>query len=393
MSQTQTTDAEAGHKGKRTPRAKLLFDFPAPKIMRIQLAGEWKITNELPAVSEVASQLAAHADLERIFFNAPNELKWDSGLVIFLLQLNKECRRKKIIFSQEGLPQNTRKLFASASSAMNGAIRPHRAAGKPFFEMIGNKALRIYAGMRSLLDFIGEISLGFGRLLMGKSCFRRDAFAYIAQTCGVDALFLVSLISVLVGMIFAFVGAIQLTMFGAQIYIAHIVGIAMVRVMGAVMAGIMMAGRTGASFAAELGIMQANEEIDALRTLGVSPVDFLVIPRVLALIIMMPLLTLYADMMGILGGMVVSAGMFDIHPLEYWQHTLMAVTLNNLWVGLINSLAFGVIVAIAGCYHGMQCERSAAGVGTATTSAVVSAITGIVIATAIITFICQILGV
>jgi phospholipid/cholesterol/gamma-HCH transport system permease protein len=209
----------------------------------------------------------------------------------------------------------------------------------------------------------------------------------------VDALFLVSLISVLVGMIFAFVGAIQLTMFGAQIYIAHIVGIAMVRVMGAVMAGILMAGRTGASFAAELGIMQTNEEIDALKTLGVAPVDFLVLPRILALIIMLPLLTLYADMMGILGGMVVSAGIFGINPVEYWQHTLMAVKLSNLWVGLINGLVFGVVVAIAGCYHGMQCERSAAGVGTATTSAVVSGITGIVIATAIITFICQIFGI
>jgi len=372
---------------------KLIFDYSAPKILRLKLSGDWQITNGLPAAGEVIVQLATHTGLEQITFDVSETLKWDSGLVSFLLQLSKECKHRNIRFTHEGLPPGVLKLFMLASSAMNVAVKPRRMTSGPFFEMVGNKTMRIAAGMHSLFDFLGEITLAFGRLARGKACFRRDEFFYILQRCGVDALFLVSLISVLVGMIFAFVGAIQLTMFGAQIYIAHIVGIAMVRVMGAVMAGILMAGRTGASFAAELGIMQTNEEIDALKTLGITPVDFLVIPRILALVIMLPLLTLYANMMGILGGMAVSAGMFGISPMEYWQHTLMAVTLNNLWVGLINSLTFGVIVAIAGCYHGMKCERSATGVGTATTSAVVSAITGIVIATAIITFICQIFGV
>lgn len=372
---------------------KLIFDYSSPKILRLKLSGDWQITAGLPAAGKVTAQMAIHAGLEEITLDVSETLKWDSGLVLFMFQLGKECKRRNIRFAHEGLPQGVQKLFMLASSAMNGAIIPRKPAAESFFEMVGSKTVQITAGMRSLFEFLGEITLAFGRLARGKACFRRDEFFYILQRCGVDALFLVSLISVLVGMIFAFVGAIQLTMFGAQIYIAHIVGIAMVRVMGAVMAGILMAGRTGASFAAELGIMQTNEEIDALKTLGVVPVDFLVIPRILALVIMMPLLTLYADMMGILGGMAVSAGLFGINPLEYWQHTLIAVTLNNLWVGLINSLVFGVVVAIAGCYHGMQCERSAAGVGTATTSAVVSAITGIVIATAIITFICQIFGV
>lgn len=380
-------------KDKHMSSEKLIFDYSTPKTLRLKLNGDWQIAGGFPAVDGVIAQLAIHTGLERITLDVSETLKWDSGLVSFLLQLSKECKHRNIRFAPEGLPPGVLKLFMLASSAMNGAIRPRKVTAESFFEMVGSKTMRIAAGMRALFDFLGEITLAFGRMVRGKACFRRDEFVYTLQRCGVDALLLVSLISVLVGMIFAFVGAIQLTMFGAQIYIAHIVGIAMVRVMGAVMAGILMAGRTGAAFAAELGIMQTNEEIDALKTLGVAPVDFLVIPRILALVIMLPLLTLYADMMGILGGMVVSAGMFGISPMEYWQHTLMAVTLNNLWVGLVNSLAFGVIVAIAGCYHGMKCERSAAGVGTATTSAVVSAITGIVIATAIITFICQIFGV
>jgi phospholipid/cholesterol/gamma-HCH transport system permease protein len=140
-------------------------------------------------------------------------------------------------------------------------------------------------------------------------------------------------------------------------------------------------------------MMQANDEIDALKTLGVSPVEFLVIPRVLALVIMMPVLTIYADFMGVLGGFVISAGMLHLNGIEYLNHTQTAVKLSYVWVGLIHSLVFGVIISVSGCLQGIKCERNAAGVGIATTSAVVTGITGIVVATAIITFICQILGV
>lgn len=375
------------------PPAKIIFDYSAPKTLRLKLGGDWLITGDRPAAGEVAAQLALHPDLEQITFDVSKMTQWDSGLISFLLQLDREGRLKNIRLAHAGLPPGILKLLALASSALNAANRPRQPMDEPFFEKAGSQFMRIYAAGLALLDFLGEITLAGGRLLRGKACFRRDDFLYIMQRCGIDALFLVSLISVLVGIIFAFVGAIQLKVFGAQIYIAHIVGIAMVRVMGAVMAGILTAGRTGASFAAELGIMQTNEEIDALKTLGVAPVDFLVLPRVLALTIMLPLLTLYADFMGILGGLAISAGMFGINPAEYLEHTQQAVKLNNLWVGLINGLIFGIIVAVAGCFHGMKCERSAAGVGQATTAAVVSAITSIVIATAIITFICQIFGV
>jgi phospholipid/cholesterol/gamma-HCH transport system permease protein len=244
-----------------------------------------------------------------------------------------------------------------------------------------------------VFDFLGEITHAFGRLITGMAYFRWDDFTLFLQRCGISALGLVSLISLLVGMILAFVGAIQLKLFGAQIYIADIVGIAMVRVMGAVMTGIIMSGRTGASFAAELGIMQTNEEIDAFKTLGVNPVEFLVMPRFLALVIMMPLLTLYADFMGILGGFIISIGMLNLNPVEYLDHTRTAVNMNNVWVGLIHSIVFGVIIAVSGCLRGIRCERNASGVGEATTAAVVTSVTAIVIATAIITFICQILGV
>jgi len=346
----------------------------------------------LPKAEDVFAQPSGGADTREISFEVSPDLKWDSALVAFLLDLEEECRKRKINFFQQGLPQAAQKLLAAALKA-DTKIEPRQKPSEPVFDKIGSGVLRAKEELDSLLVFLGEIALSFGRLFKGKCYFRQDDFSFVLQRCGASALPLVSLISLLVGVILAFVGAIQLRIFGAQIFIADIVGIAMVRVMGAVMTGVLMSGRTGAAFAAELGIMQVNEEIDALKTLGISPVDYLVVPRILALVVMMPLLTLYADLMGILGGFTISSGMLGINPVEYLQHTRTAVKLSNLWVGLTHSFVFGIIIAVAGCLRGMRCERSAAGVGEATTSAVVSAITAIVIATAIITFICQVLGV
>jgi phospholipid/cholesterol/gamma-HCH transport system permease protein len=213
------------------------------------------------------------------------------------------------------------------------------------------------------------------------------------QQCGADALPIVTLISFLVGLILAFVGALQLRLFGAEVYVANLVGIGMVRVLGAVMTGIIMAGRTGASFAAELGTMEVNEEIDALRTLGIQPMEFLVLPRMLALLLMMPLLCLYADLMGVLGGIAVGVGMLHMNLAEYLNQTKAALNLNHLWIGLVHGSVFGVLVALSGCLRGMKCGRSAAAVGTATTSAVVTGIVSIVIATAILTVIFDALGI
>ena len=211
--------------------------------------------------------------------------------------------------------------------------------------------------------------------------------------CTAGALPIVSLISCLVGLILAFVGAVQLVMFGAQIYVASLVGIAMVRVMGAVMAGVIMAGRTGAAFAAQLGTMEVNEEIDAFKTLGINPIEFLVLPRVLALTLAMPLLCVYADLMGIIGGLMVGIFMLDLNFMEYYNMTRQSVGLNSFWIGLFQSMVFGALVAMASCLKGMQCSRSASAVGEATTGAVVSSIVAIVVATAIITLLCNVIGI
>lgn len=374
------------------PLEKLVFDYSTPKTLLIKLSGDWNISGGLLSESVVSSQFISHPDIVQINFSVSQELKWDSGLIAFLLRLVRECDLKKILVVQEGLPKEAQKLLTLALKVHEKAPSTQKAS-KSFFEETGEKVLQISESFRSGINFLGDIAVSLVRLITGKIFFRWDDFMILIKRCGIDTLLLVSLISLLVGMILAFVASIQLKMFGAQIYIADIVGIAMVRVLSAVMTGIIVSGRIGASFAAELGMMETNEEVDALKTLGVSPVEFLVIPRVLALVLMMPILTIYADVMAILGGFLISVWMFHLNPLEYLNHTQLAVHLSYVWIGLIHSFVFGVIIAIAGCLRGIECKRDAAGVGNATTSAVVTAITGIVIATAIITFICQVLGV
>ncbi|MFH1692497.1 MAG: ABC transporter permease [Candidatus Omnitrophota bacterium] len=371
---------------------KIVFRSISPGVLEVQFFGDWLIASKIPQVEEIILQLSSYSDIKQISFDVSQMAKWDSSFVSFILHFVRVAEKKGILFAADGLPQGVQKLLSLALKKPEVAT-PAALQPESFLEKVGSTVLQVRVSLLSLLDFLGSIVIAFGRLISGKAFFRWDDFAFIVQRCGAGALFLVSLISLLVGVILAFVGAIQLNVFGAQIYIADIVGIAMVRVMGAVMTGILMSGRTGAAFAAELGIMQVNEEIDALKTIGISPVEFLVMPRVLALLIMMPLLTIYADLMGILGGYVVSVCVLGINPVEYLTHTQTAVKLTYFWVGLIHSVVFAVIISVAGCLYGIKCKRSAQAVGEATTSAVVTAIVSIVIATAIITFVCQVLGV
>ena len=264
---------------------------------------------------------------------------------------------------------------------------------EPWLARVGKAAVAARAEAREQLTFVGEACIAFARFATGRASFRRSDLWLLIQDCGANALPIVTLISALVGLILAFVGAVQLKTFGAQIYVADLVGVGMARQMGAIMTGIIMAGRTGASFAAQLGTMTVNEEIDALRTLGVSPMQFLVVPRMLALMLMMPLLCLYSILMGILGGAVVGVGMLDISLIEYYERTAQAISLTQFALGLLCAFVFGVLVALAGCLRGMQCGRSAQAVGTATTSAVATGIVWSVVSDGILTIVFDVRGV
>ena len=358
----------------------------------LTLLGDWRLGSDLPSVSKVEEGIKGAALPVRVTFDTKGISGWDSGLLMFLTNVMGVCSQKKITVEKDGLSQGVQRLLALATAVpeRKGARREGKRA--PFLTRVGDAAIGWWRSLVTTLDFLGEVTVSFLRMFGGKARFRLPDLWLVMQECGVQALPIVSLISLLVGLILAFVGAIQLKLFGAQIYVAALVGIATVRAMGAIMAGIIMAGRTGASFAAQIGTMQVNEEIDALETAGIPPMDFLVLPRVLALTVMMPLLTLYADLMGILGGLIVGVFGLDLGVMEYYNATKEAINLTTLGIGLFSGFTFGILIAVAGCLRGMQCGRSASAVGDATRSAVVTGIVSIIVATAIITVVCSILG-
>ena len=376
----------------KAERAGMTFRQPDNDSLLVVLSGVWKIGNELPSVDEVRKHLES-APVKRVTFETRDLAHWDSALLTFLLKIRDAAERKHIQILDEGLPQGARRLIALALAVPERKGARKEAKRDPFLLRVGEEGLRFFRSAGEMVGFIGEAFTAFLKLLRGRARFRASDFVLFLQECGSGALPIVSLISLLVGMILAFVAAIQLKLFGAQIFVADIVGIATVRVMAAIMTGIIVAGRTGAAFAAQLGTMQVNEEIDALQTLGVPPMEFLVLPRMLALALMMPLLCIYSDLMGILGGMVVGVFMLDLSLAQYFHETALNMKLTYFWIGLFHSFVFGILIALAGCLRGMQCGRSASEVGQAATSAVVTSIVSIVVATAIITFVCQVLGI
>lgn len=374
-------------------QCEISFSRPSAGKLFIRLIGDWKIGSKIPDISTVEKNLASTPKVDSISFDTKGVSDWDSSMLVFLIKIRDICALKEIRFDYDGLPEGVRKMMALSAAVPERKGARREVVRESFFARIGTNAISFGHSAVEILDFLGEFTIAFMGMLRGQVRFRRSDFILVIQECGFQALPIVSLISLLVGLILAFVGAVQLMMFGAQIYVASLVGIAMVRVMGAVMAGIIMAGRTGAAFAAQLGTMQVNEEIDALKTMGISPMEFLVLPRMLALGLMMPLLCLYADLMGILGGLIVGVGMLDLNVIEYYNMTTASVRLKDFWIGLFQSSVFGVLVALAGCLRGMQCGRSASAVGNAATSAVVTAIVSIIVATAVITVMCNMIGI
>ena len=360
--------------------------------LAVSLSGDWTMGGALPSLQEVRNQLES-ARARRIIFETGELGTWDSMLLTFLLKIQAYAAQKQIQFVGDGLPGGARGLIDLALAVPERKGARKESKRDPFLTRVGDQALHFSRSAAEMMGFIGEACMALGKLARGRARFRASDLFMFIQECGADALPIVSLISMLVGLILAFVAAIQLQMFGATIFTADIVGIAMIRTMGAVMTGVILAGRTGAAFAAQLGTMQVNEEIDALQTLGVPAMEFLVLPRMLALAIMMPFLCLYADLMGVLGGLFVGVFMLDLNPMQYIKETQVAIRLYFVWIGLFTAFVFGILIALAGCLRGMQCGRSASEVGQAATSAVVTSIVSIVVATALITFVCQLLGI
>jgi len=354
--------------------------------LRFRLGGDWRITARHP---NWADAIARHQP-RQVVLTADGLGVWDSSLALFLHAARIWGQKHDVPVAFEGFPVEASRLADLLSAKPDPACKP---GGIPdLFTALGRATFKLWAETKDLAQLVGECVFSIARFFRGQAQFRwRDAFSEMQQ-CGAMALPIVGLISFLVGIIMAYQGAVQLRQFGADIYVADMVGLAVVREMGPMMAAIVLAGRTGAAFAATLGNMKANEEIDALETLGVSPVDFLVMPRIAALFFMMPLLALYANGLGILGGLVISHGILDIPASLYWAETKSIIDLSDLGTGLIKAASFGLLIGVSGCLRGLQADRSAAGVGQAATAAVVTGILLIIVSDSIYAVIFNILG-
>jgi phospholipid/cholesterol/gamma-HCH transport system permease protein len=363
-------------------------DITAPPSLRVQqehgclsvfFDGDW--TWRAPQPSLIPIEQALAKGVKEVCCRAGGVKQWDSSLLALLLRLRRQCEEARIPFRAETLPQHLKRLLEEVPQINPPPLPPLAQSG--FFKSAGFRAMSIFDGVYRAFYFTGECAQALVKACRVPKAWRWPECRMVMQECGPASLGIVGLISFLTGCILAWQGALQLRQFGAEIYVADLVGVALVREMGPIMVAIVLAGRIGASFAAHLASMEASEEVDALRTWGFSPVQFLVLPRMMALTCMMPLLVLYADLLGILGGLTVSVGVLGVARSAFLSETWQALQLSDLQVGLLKSLVFAAGVAGIGCATGLKAERSADGVGVATTSSVVKSILFIIVVDAI----------
>jgi phospholipid/cholesterol/gamma-HCH transport system permease protein len=359
----------------------------------VRLSGSWSLGEGLPDIAPVEQALTATPAARRIAFDLGRLAHWDTGMLAFVAKVEDVAGSRHVAVDREGLPEPVQRLLALAETVpeKQGARAPESSAS--WIARVGVGAQSAWDQTVSAVTFLGESTLALGRLLTGRARFRGRDLAVVVQEAGIEALPIVTLINFLVGMIIAFVGAVQLQRFGASIYVADLVTIATARELGCLMTAVIMAGRTGSGFAAELGTMQVNQEIEALETMGLPPLDFLVLPRLLALSLMMPLLCVYADVVAWFGGAFVAVGLLDLSGTLFWQESRRAIALTDVGLGVSKSFVFGVIIAIAGCMQGIRAGRNAAAVGQAATSAVVLSIVWIVVADGVFAVLCNALGI
>jgi phospholipid/cholesterol/gamma-HCH transport system permease protein len=356
----------------------------------VRLRGTWALSGGLAPVGPVLEALDEAPPPRRLAFRADDLREWDSSLVSFVHALAGEAAARGVEADWTALPAGAGKLLELAR-AVPSSPRAPSSEDDSLLARVGRPALAAWTTAGDALAFLGETVLAVQAFLRGRARFRRVDLLHAFEATGVGALGIVALINFLIGAVLAFVGAVQLVQFGATIYVANLVAIGVARELGALMTGIVMSGRTGASFAAVLGTMTVNEEVDALRTMGLKPEEFLVLPRLLATALMMPALVAYADLLGLLGGAFVAVAVLDLGTIEYLRQSQDALALRHVAIGLGKSVVFGGVVALTGCYYGIRCGRSAAAVGEATTKAVVMGILLVVVADAVFTVVLHVL--
>jgi len=343
--------------------------------MALRLSGEWTVRDDIVAARSAPAGLGL-AKIDVLDFDSSTLGHWDSSLLVFLAALRDAARERRIVFNHAGLPLAACRLLDLLPSEPVAPIGVPPPSG--LTERLGAWVTSRWVDSVAITRLVGETSLRALPGMLGKTRSRGVDFLNFVYGAGGRALPMVALVNVLVGGIIAFVGALELRRLGADVYISNLVGATVVREMAALITAIVMSGRTGSAYAAEIATMQGSGEIDALRALGIPIYDYLVLPRVVALTAMMPLLALYAGALGILGGFVVAVNIMSISVGGFVDHLRSAVAAPDILLGLAKSLAFGAWIALVSCRIGLRAGRSAADVGDAATRAAVSGIVGVI---------------
>ena len=378
---------------RESPNAELVLEQQAGGALLARLAGNYREEGESPTVESLRKEFESNPGQKSLAFDCAGLSGWDSRFVAFIRNCAQLCRERKIDFREEGLPGGVRRLLRLAQAVPEKTDLGRTPVKSHFLQMVGEGTLEGWADVKGMFTFLGECLVALGNMLRRRARFRWSDVFLIMQQCGPQALGIVAMINFLVGLILAFVGATELMRFGASIYVADLVGVATVREMGCLMTGIILCGRTGAAFAAQLGTMKVNEEISALETFGVPPIEFLVLPRMVALIMVMPFLCAFADFISMTGGFCVSISMLNVSATEYLIRTVQAIQLKSYLLGIVKGSFFGFLVAYSGCMRGIQSGYSAAAVGEATTKAVVTGITAIIASDGIFAVLCHALNI
>src|SRR5258706_3802677 len=342
--------------------AQLEITRPTPETLLIRLAGPWVLRRDLPDLVDAVERQAPRGTVRRIAVDATRLESWDSMLIAELRRLKTICAAGGVEIDLADLPDGAQPLIDLPTATPE---RPpsRRSRGRHGFRVaVGVEVIRAVRSVGDMVGFLGETIQALLSAVRGRARFRWVDLLQVMQEHGPAALPIVGLVNFLVGMIIAFIGAIQLERFAAEIYVANLVGVGVVREMGPMMTAIILAGRTSAAFAAQLGTMQVNEEISAFRTMGIPPMQFLVLPRVIALVLMVPLLTVYADVIGIFGGAVVALVKLHLSLTLFYQQLVGALSMIDWIGGLIKAALFCVIIVLSGCLRGMQAARTASAV-------------------------------
>lgn len=360
----------------------------------IQLSGDWAYDPEFPETMDLElQQKLQQTGIKCVQVNMEKVIAWNSALLTVIISLTELCEQHKIYFDPSLLPNEMTRLLKLVEKVPAHDVKKHIEKDTSFLHNVGANVIASVKEVGDVINFLNNASSAFVAMIKGKAVYRSSDTWLIMQQTGAEALPIVSLLNFLVGAILGYIGAMQLEKFGAEIFIGDMVGVAMTREIAAIITAIIMAGRSGAAFAAQLGTMKVNEEIDALRSMGFSPIEFLVLPRMIGMMLMMPLLAIYANFMGVFGGALVAYAVLNITLEQYLDVVIKSVSLNDAVVGVTMSVVFGAVVAVVGCQKGMSCGNNAEAVGASTTSAVVTSTVIIFVAAALLTVFFGVLGI